>query len=469
MGGTLLSNFRTIDRETGFLLPPSVDDWLPERHLARFVVEVIDGLDLSAMSRSYRGTGSASYHPALLLGILVYGYATGVFSSRKLERATYDSVAFRFIAANDHPDHDTIATFRRRFLKEIEGLFVQVLALAREIGMLKLGTVALDGTKIHANASRHSALSYEHAGKIEAQLKAEVAELLARAEAADHADVPDGMSIPDELARREKRLAKLAQARAKIEARAKERFEREAAEHKAKLAAREAKAKATGNKPTGKPPQPPVMEGARPTDQINLTDEASRIMPVAGGGFEQCYNAQAVVAADSLLVIAAQVVQSPNDKQQIEPMLERIGTLPEDLGKPETLLADTGYFSEANVALCAAAQIDPMIAQGRQSHYPPLSERFAKVPSASENPTPLEAMSHRLQTPEGKKLYALRKQIPEPVFGIIKSVMGFRQFLLRGLENVQGEWTLVTMAWNMKRMLALAVASGAWPFLPARK
>ena len=463
-----MSNFRTIDRETGFLLPPSVDDWLPERHLARFVVEVIDGLDLSAMSRSYRGTGSASYHPALLLGILVYGYATGVFSSRKLERATYDSVAFRFIAANDHPDHDTIATFRRRFLKEIEGLFVQVLALAREIGMLKLGTVALDGTKIHANASRHSALSYEHAGKIEAQLKAEVAELLARAEAADHADVPDGMSIPDELARREKRLAKLAQARAKIEARAKERFEREAAEHKAKLAAREVKAKATGNKPTGKPPQPPV-EGARPMDQINLTDEASRIMPVAGGGFEQCYNAQAVVAADSLLVIAAQVVQSPNDKQQIEPMLERIGTLPEDLGKPETLLADTGYFSEANVALCAAAQIDPMIAQGRQSHYPPLSERFAKVPSAPENPTPLEAMSHRLQTPEGKKLYALRKQIPEPVFGIIKSAMGFRQFLLRGLENVQGEWTLVTMAWNMKRMFALAVAPGAWPFLLARK
>ena len=401
-----MSNFRTIDRETGFLLPPSVDDWLPERHLARFVVEVIDGLDLSAMSRSYRGTGSASYHPALLLGILVYGYATGVFSSRKLERATYDSVAFRFIAANDHPDHDTIATFRRRFLKEIEGLFVQVLALAREIGMLKLGTVALDGTKIHANASRHSALSYEHAGKIEAQLKAEVAELLARAEAADHADVPDGMSIPDELARREKRLAKLAQARAKIEARAKERFEREAAEHKAKLAAREAKAKATGNKPTGKPPQPPV-EGARPTDQINLTDEASRIMPVAGGGFEQCYNAQAVVAADSLLVIAAQVVQAPNDKQQIEPMRERIGTLPEDLGKPETLLADTGYFSEANVALCAAAQIDSMIAQGRQSHYPPLSERFATAP---ENPTPLEATSHRLQTPEGKMPCASRSR-----------------------------------------------------------
>jgi transposase len=420
-------------------------------------VEVIDGLDLSAMSRSYRGTGSASYHPALLLGILVYGYATGVFSSRKLERATYDSVAFRFIAANDHPDHDTIATFRRRFLKEIEGLFVQVLALAREMGMLKMGTVALDGTKIHANASRHSALSYDHAGQIEAQLKAEVAELLARAEAADQIDAPDGMSIPDELARREKRLAKLAEARAKIEARAKERFEREKAEHEAKLAARQAKAETTGKKPGGKPPQPPV-EGARPTDQINLTDEESRIMPVAGGGFEQCYNAQAVVAAGSLLVLAAPVVQAPNDKQQIEPMLERIGALPEDLGKPETLLADNGYFSDANVTLCAAANIEPLIAQDRQSHHPSLRERFAIAPAAPANPTPLEAMAHRLLTPEGKKLYALRKQTPEPVFGIIKSVMGFRQFLLRGLDNVQGEWSLVTMAWNMKRMYALAAA-----------
>jgi len=452
-----LSNFREIDRETGYLLPPSLDDWLPERHLARFIVEVIKGLDLSAMSRNYRGAGSASYHPALLLGILVYGYATGVFSSRKLERATYDSVAFRFIAANDHPDHDTIATFRRRFLKEIEGLFVQVLELAREMGMLRMGTVALDGTKIHANASRHSALSYEHAGKIAEQLKAEVADLLARAEAADQADVPDGLSIPDELARREQRLAKLAEARAKIEARAKERYEQEAAEHKAKLAAREAKAAATGKKPGGRPPQPPE-EGARPSDQINLTDEDSRIMPVAGGGFEQCYNAQAVVAADSLLVVAAQVVQAPNDKQQIEPMLERLEALPEALGKPETMLADTGYFSEANVEFCAAAQIEPMIALGRQPHYPSLAERFAKAEPAPQNPTPLEAMRHRLQTPAGRRLYALRKQIPEPVFGIIKSVMGFRQFLLRGLDRVQGEWSLVTMAWNMRRMYALTAA-----------
>src|ERR1700691_1220892 len=271
-----MSNFRTIDRETGFLLPPSVAEWLPEKHLARFVVEVVDGLDLRAMSGSYRGSGSASYHPRMLLGILVYGYATGVFSSRKLERATYDSVAFRFIAANDHPDHDTIAAFRRRFLKEIEALFVHILQLAREMGVLKMGTIGLDGTKIHANASRHSALSYEHARKIEEQLKAEVADLLAKAEAADATDIPDGMSVPDELARREERLRRIAEARATIEARAKERHAREQAEYEAKLAAREPKTAATGKKPGGRPPQPPV-EGPRPSDQVNLTDSSQEM------------------------------------------------------------------------------------------------------------------------------------------------------------------------------------------------
>ena len=452
-----MRNFRPIDRQTGFLLPPSVDEWLPEKHLARFVVEVIDGLDLSVMRGSYRGSGSASIPPSLLLGILVYGYATGVFSSRKLERATYDSVAFRFIAANQHPDHDTIAAFRRRFLQEIEGLFVQVLAVAREMGVLKMGTVALDGTKIHANASRHSALSYEHAGKIEAQLKAEVAELLAKAEVADRSDLPDGLSIPDELARREERLAKLAEARATIEARAKERFDREQAEHRAKLAARDAKAAATGRKPRGKPPQPPV-EGPRPTDQINLTDEQSRIMPVAGGGFEQCYNAQAAVAAGSLLVVAADVVQATNDKRQLVPMLGKLAALPADLGKPETLLTDTGYFSAANVQACGAAGIEPLIALGREAHHSSLSERFAEAPPAPDDPTPVEAMAHRLKTLEGQKLYAQRKHIPEPVFGIIKSVLGFRQFLLRGLNKVRGEWNLVTLAWNLKRMFVLSPA-----------
>jgi len=380
-----------------------------------------------------------------------------VFSSRKLERATYDSVAFRFIAANDHPDHDTIAVFRRRFLPQIEDLFVQVLVLAREIGVLKLGTVGLDGTKIHANASRHSALSYGHAGTIEAQLKAEVADLMAKAEAADQADIPDGFSIPEELERREERLRKLAEARAKIEARAKERHAREQAEHEAKLAARKAKEERSGKKTGGKPPSPPAP-GALPTDQINLTDEESRVMPVAGGGFEQCYNAQAVVAAGSMLVVAVDVVQAPNDKQQLAPILDKLSALPDELGEAKTLLADSGYFSEANVEACVAAGIEPLIPKGRQVHYPPLSERFANVPPAPENSTPLDTMAHRLKTPEGKNLYALRKQTPEPVFGIIKSVMGFRQFSMRGLEKVRGEWSLVTMAWNVKRMFTLMPA-----------
>jgi transposase len=453
-----MSNFRLVNRDMDFLMPPSVDEWLPPRHLARFVVEVIEGLDLRAMTGSYRGSGEASYHPRLLLGLIIYGYATGVFSSRNLERATHDSVAFRFIAANEHPDHDTIATFRRRFLKQIEALFVQVLGVAREMGVLKLGTVALDGTKIHANASRHSALSYEHAGKIEAQLKAEVADLLGKAEAADQADVPDGMQVPEELARREKRLAEIARAKAVIETRAKERHARERAEYEAKMAARDAKAAQPGKKPGGRVPQPPV-EGPLPSDQVNLTDEESRIMPVAGGGFEQCYNAQAVVAADSLLVVAADVVQAPNDKQQLEPMLGKIVELPGELGKVGALLADNGYFSETNVNACAAAGIEPVIAMRREAHHPSLAERFAEDPPPPEDPTPVAAMRHRLQTKEGKARYALRKQTPEPVFGIIKSVLGFRQFLLRGLDNVRGEWSLVTMAWNLKRMFALAGAN----------
>jgi len=453
-----MSHFRPINRATGFLLPPSVDEWLPERHLARFVVEVIEQLDLSKLTQAYRGCGSASYHPAMLLGLMVYGYATKVFSSRALERATYDSVAFRYIAGNEQPDHDTIAAFRKRFIEQIEPLFVEVLKLAQAMGVLKLGTVGLDGTKIHANASRHSALSYEHAQKIESQLKEEVKQLLLLAEQADGADVPDGMSIPEELQRREQRLAAIAQAKATIEARAQERFEREQAEYQAKMAAREAREKDTGKKPGGRPPAPPTA-GPGPKEQVNLTDEDSRIMKVAGDGFEQCYNAQAVVATGSLLVVASEVSQAPNDKEQLEPMLEKLNTLPEELGQVENLLADSGYCSEANVESCEAAGIEPVIAMGREHHHIGWQERFAATPEAPPpDATPMQKMAHRLKTPEGKKLYGLRKQTPEPVFGIIKSAMGFRQFLLRGLKNVQGEWDLVTMSWNIKRMFVLQPA-----------
>lgn len=449
-----MSRFRPINRDIDFLLPPSVQEWLPEGHLARYVVEVVEELDLSALERAYAGRGSAPYHPATLLSLLIYGYATGCFSSRKIERATYDSLAFRFIAANAHPDHDTLATFRKRFAKEFEAVFVQVLQVARENHLSRFGTVSLDGTKIHANASRHSALSYGYAEDLEAQLKAEVEELLALAEAADGATVPDGMSLPDELKRREDRLAAIAAAKAKIEARAAERLAREQAEYDAKLAARSAKAAACGRKPGGKPPQAPTP-GPRPSDQINLTDEESRIMPVSGGGFEQCYNAQAMVDTESLLVVIPAVTQAPNDKQQIAPMLEQLGTLPEDLPPPAQLIADTGFFSEANVVACETAGIEALIAIKRDEHHPHWSERFANPPAPPPEATPLERMVHRLQTPTGRATYALRKQTVEPVFGIIKSVMGFRQFLTRGLDNVRNEWNLVCLAWNLKRMAVL--------------
>lgn len=448
-----MSRFRPIDRQTEYLLPPSVQDWLPESHLARYVVDVVEGLDLSELERAYAGRGSDAYHPAMLLSLLIYGYATGTHSSRKIERATYDSLAFRFIACDQHPDHDTLASFRRRFGAQFADAFVQVLQVARENQLSRFGTVSLDGTKIHANASRHSALSYGHAEKIEAQLKAEVQEILKLAEAADQRSVPEGVDLPAEIRRREERLAAIAAAKAKIEARAKERFEREQAEYEAKMATRRTK-EATGKKPGGKPPKPP-QAGPRAQDQINLTDDDSRIMKVAGGGFEQCYNAQAVVDTESMLVMAPHVTQAGNDKEQVEPMVARIQALPEGLNQPQRLLADTGFFSEKNVELCQQGDIEPLIAAGRDAHHPHWLDRFEEPAPLTGPASHVEQMRHALKTKAGRAAYALRKQTVEPVFGIIKSVMGFRQFLLRGLDNVRHEWTLVCLAWNLKRMAVL--------------
>ena len=456
-----MTNFRPVDRATPFLLPPSVADWLPKDHLVRFVVDIVDQLDLSALTRQYRGTGSAAYHPTVMLGLLIYGYATGVYSSRRIEVATYESIAFRYIAANQQPDHDSLCAFRKRFLKQIEALFVQVLCIAQQMKLLKLGTIALDGTKIQANASRHSALSYGHAQKIEAQLEAEVKAMLARAEAADQEPLPEGFSIPEELARREDRLAAIRQVKAQIEARAAERDAREKADFDAKLKAREEKAMRTGNKPGGKPPAPP-SPGVRPSDQINLMalgqppDADSRIMPATGKGFEQSYNAQAAVDIQSMLVVATDIAQVATDKQQIEPMLDVLAGLPEALGSLEQLLADNGYFSAANVERCVAAKIEPLLAAGRDGHHPHWANRFTEPPPLLEPASVVGRMKHRLKTVQGRKRYGLRKQTVEPVFGIIKSVRRFRQFLLRGLASVRGEWTLVTMAWNIKRMAVMA-------------
>jgi transposase len=451
-----MSRFVPVDRDTAYLLPPSVDEWLPDDHLARFVVEVIEQLDLGELTRQYAGRGSAAHHPSVLLGLLIYGYANGVHSSRKIERATYDSVAFRYVAANTHPDHDTLATFRRRFLKEVEALFVQVLMLAREMKLLKLGHIALDGTKIDANASKHKALSWAHANKIEAQLRQEVQTLLALAENSDNAALPDGMDVPAEIARREQRLSAIAQAKAKIEQRAAERQQAEQQEYEAKTAKRQAQREA-GKKPRGKDPEPP-QAGPRDNDQVNLSDEQSRIMPVSGGGFEQSYNAQAGVDTETMLVVTAHVSQACNDKREVEPTLQRLAALPEELGQVRSLIADNGYCSQANVSACDNAGIEPLLALKRQEHHEPLARRFAPDGPEPQSTDPLVQMAHRLGTQAGRALYGLRKQTVEPVFGIIKRAMGWRQMSMRGLAKAQGEWNLVTMAWNIKRMHVLRAA-----------
>lgn len=451
-----MSRFIQANRDTPYLFPPSVQEWLPENHLARFVVEVIEKLDLGALTRAYAGRGSAAHHPSVLLGLLVYGYATGVASSRKIERATYDSVAFRYVAANTHPDHDTLASFRRRFLKDIEGLFVQVLLLAREMKLLTLGTMALDGTKIKANASKHKALSWAHAQRIEAQLREEVQSLMRLAEQTDRADVPDGMDVPAEIARREDRLTAIAQAKATIEQRAQERQALEQEAYEAKQARREAQRQA-GKKPRGKEPQPP-QAGPHDSDQVNLTDEQSRIMPVSGGGFGQCYNAQAVVDTETMLVLASHVSQAPNDVRELTPILEALMVLPEALGAAHTLLADTGYFSAANVDACEAHGLVPLLSTRRDPHHRALQARFAADPPAPSSQDPVEQMKHRLATKAGRALYALRKQTVEPVFGIIKQVMNWRGPCMRGRDPAQGEWSLTTMVWNIKRMHRLQEA-----------
>lgn len=449
-----MSRFVQVDRDTAYLLPPSVQDWLPEAHLARYVVDVVGALDLSELVRRYAGRGSDGHHPGTLLGLLIYGYATGVHASRAIERASYDSVAFRFVAGNTHPDHDTIATFRRRFAGEIKALFVQVLLIARANGLMKLGNVALDGTKVKANASRHSALSHGHALKLKQQLQAEVEKLLGLAEVADASERPEGMDIPQELARREQRLARIEEAKAQIEASATQAYEQ--AQFEAKQAERERRQNA-GRRPPGPPPAPPSPE-VDPKAQVNLTDADSRIMRVHGNGFEQCYNAQLTVDMDSRLIVVPGLTQAVNDKQQLIPALERLRALPRELGTVQALVADNGFMSEANVRACAvpeaedATPIAPLIAMGRESHHVDLMQRFAPEPLGPAPQDPLQAMAHRLKTREGRVLYALRKSTVEPVIGIIKSVMKFRQFLLRGVNHVSGEWDLVCLAYNVKRM-----------------
>jgi transposase len=446
--------FKTVDYEAARDLTVRLGDCLPPDHLACFVVDTVALLDLSALYARYGPRGGEPYAPEVLLALLLYGYATGVFSSRKIERATYESIPFRSIAGNQHPDHDTIAAFRATFLPELKSLFVQVLLLAREAGVLTLGTLSLDGTKIHADASKSKAVSYKRLLEIEAQLRAEVEELFALAERTDERERPDGLVVPDEIARREDRLARLAEAKAVLEARAAERLAVEQAAYEEKRAQRTERERATGRRPRGRPPTPPTP-GPRDGDQYNFTDPDSRIMKnPTDQGFEQDYNAQVAVDQASLLIVGHALSNHPNDTHEAEPTLAAI---PPEVGRPDAAAMDQGYWGPATLEACARRGVEPYIATGRDPHHPSWRERFAPLPAPPlADASPQVQMAYKLKTALGKAIYGARKHTVEPVLGIITEVLGFRQFSLRGEQAAAGEWCLVCLAFNLKRFYTLS-------------
>ncbi len=445
--------FKTADYDATLELTIRLGDCVPPDHLARFVVDTIAQLNLSAIYARYGARGGQPYAPEILLALLFYGYATGVFSTRKIERATYETVPFRFIAGDQHPDPDTLAVFRKTFLADLKDLFVQVLLLAQVAGVLKLGKISLDGTKIHADASKSKAVSYKHLLALEAHLRAEVEQLFTLSEAANHDDLPDGLVVSDEIAIRQARLSRLAEAKAVLEARAKERTALEQADYQAKVQERAEKERQTGRPPRGRAPKPPTP-GPHDKDQYNFTDPESRIMKHSSTeGFEQDYNAQIAVDQQSLLVVGESLSNHPTDQHQVEPTLDSI---PPALGTPAAAALDAGYFSEANIALFERRKIDPYIATGRDGHHPSLWERFAEADAApADDSSPKVKMAYKLKTAIGKAIYRLRKCTVEPVIGIIKAVLGFRQFSLRGERAAAGEWCLVCLAFNLKRLHTL--------------
>jgi transposase len=451
------ARFVNIDHDTPLLLPPNLRDWVREDHLVHFIMDAVGELDLSGVRVNERGTGDKQYPPAMMLGLLIYSYATGVFSSRQIERSTYENVAVRLLCADTHPDHDTLCEFRRGNREVLARSFSQVIEMSARCGVLKVGgiTVAIDGTKVLANASKHSAVSHQRAGEMMQELELEIEALLRKAEEADSTPLEDGLSIPEEVQRRAQRKAQLAKARAEIEARAQARAALERAEYEKKLAAREA-ARAEGKAPRGKKPQPPG-DAPGPKEQYNFTDPQSRIMPVSGGGFEQCYNAQAAVEVESRLIVGQRVSEATNDKEQLEPSL---GVVVAEAGAVREVLIDSGFVSEA--AVCAV-EVRPggnetgvrvLAAMGRERHGRRVSDLEKKddpAPPGADAPWS-ERMAHRVATKAGRARYKLRQQTVEPIFGIIKSAMGFRCFRLRGQAGAALEWSLVTLAYNLRRL-----------------
>jgi transposase len=429
-------------------------DCVPAEHLARFVVECVSKLDLAGLYARYGSRGGAAYAPEVLVGLLFYGYATGVFSSRKIERATYESLPFRFVAGDLHPDHDTLANFRRTYLAEIKDLFVQVLLLAQEAGVLQLGNISLDGTKIHADASKHNAVSYKHLLSLETRLKTEVEELFRLSERPE--EIPAGMLVCEEIKRRKGRLAQLAEAKGVLQQRADARTALEQAEYDAKMAERAAQEQETGKKTPGRPPSPPIP-GPRDTDQYNFTDPESRIMKNStNAGFEQAYNAQVAVDQESLFIVGHSLSNHPNDTHEAEPTLESMDPAS---GMPEAAALDTGYFSDSTLAACAKHGIEPYIATGRDPHHKSWQQRFASLPDPPpDDATARVKMAYKLKTTIGQAIYRARKCTVEPVIGVIKEVLGFRQFSLRGEDAADGEWGLVCLAFNLKRFHTLSQA-----------
>jgi len=488
--------FRDYDLDQEFLLPPNLRDWLPEGHLALFVSDVVDGLDLSAILESYGsrdGRGQPPYHPRMMVKLLIYAYCIGKPSSRKIEQATHDEVPFRVLAAGQHPDHDTLSAFRQQHLKALAGLFLQVLNVCRKAGLVKLGHVALDGTKIKANASKHKAMSYDRMNEKEKQLEEEVARLLKEAETVDaaedalHGKGKRGDELPPELARRQSRLKKIKEAKAALEAEAKEMAAAEAEEVKRKLAERAKKEEESGRKPGGRPPQMPEVENAvpEPKAQRNFTDPESKIMKDgASKSFEQCYNAQAAVDSANQIILAAEVTQEPNDKEQLVPVMGRVK---ENVGQmPDAASADSGFFSEAAVQDESLKGVELYVPPDRQKHgsAPVVA---AAAPAASAAPVVLvealvpeaqgqsvagkpakksmspqsecaKTMREKLQSPAGQALYKMRKAIVEPVFGQIKERRGFRRFSFRGLEKVSAEWTLIALTHNLLKLFKAKTA-----------
>jgi transposase len=442
--------FRMFDYEKSLDQTVTIRDVLPPDHLARFIVRVISWLDVSAIYAKYGDEGGEAYAPELLLGLLFYGYATGVFSSRKIEKASYESIPFRFLAGGWHPDHDTIANFRKTFLPEITDLFAQVLVVAHELGVLELGNISVDGSKVHADASKSQAVSYGHLLQLERRLHAEVEELVALGEKADQGDLPEGLEVAFEIALRQERLLNLAQAKAILEARAQERYEAEKVEYEAKMRERAEEAKKRGRKPGGRAPQPPTA-GPQAKDQYNFTDPDSRIMKNSNNkGFDQHYNVQVAVDQDCRLIVGNTLSNHATDREEAIPTVDAI---PTQAGKPKAVALDNGYWSPTNVEELERRGIKPYIATGRDSHYQSWQERFAQQPEPpGEQASLIVQMAYKLRSVIGKQIYGLRKSTVEPVIGIIKETLGFRQFSLRGLLAAAGEWCLVCLAYNLKRM-----------------